>query len=295
MVKRSHDDPEDDVVNDDDDGMEEEDDGEDDDVDDDNDRRRRKKSKKKKKVLIMGESKQTDADRRLLRRKQRELHNDIALGGDAAAAASAGGQIGGGEGGGDDDSLRRLRALNNELWQDVRYTREAVLDSENVDLIASKAARQAEKIVQVSSCFLLLYGVGTGVVCFSLTHKKLLSLFVQKYDENRFPATTRFVWPRLLSRRALFAQVRRPSSIGVALAFRWVYASTLSHRMYPFYMGPLMQSMHPRNGKKPNVRRRCKRLKLMTKRTNSQRMLIRGRRKVVMGMNCRRFKSTLLS
>ena len=110
----------------------------------------------------MGESKQTDADRRLLRRKQRELHNDIALGGDAASA-SASGQIGGGEGGGDDDSLRRLRALNNELWQDVRYTREAVLDSENVDLIASKAARQAEKIVQVSSCFFIMYGWGQGL------------------------------------------------------------------------------------------------------------------------------------
>lgn len=239
-MKRSHD-PEVDDVNVEDDGMEEEEEAEDDEDDEDNDRRRRTKSKKKKKVRIMGDSKQTDADRRLLRRKQRELHNDIALGGDAAAA-SAGGKIGGGEGG-DDDSLRKQRALNNELWQDVRYTREAVLDSENVDLIASKAARQAEKIVQVSSCFLCC-GVGTVVVRFSLKHKNLLSLMTQKMmttptisnkcDEIRFPATTQSVWPRLSSRRVLLsAQVCRPSLIGVALAFRWVYASTLSHQMYP--------------------------------------------------------------
>ena len=73
----------------------------------------------------------------------------------AGGVAAGGGGVGvggGGAGGGDDDAdeLTRLRAQNNELWRDVRYTREAVLDSENVDLIASKAARQAEKIVQVS-------------------------------------------------------------------------------------------------------------------------------------------------
>ena len=32
----------------------------------------------------------------------------------------------------------------------MHYTREAVLDSENVDLLAAQAARQAEKLVQVS-------------------------------------------------------------------------------------------------------------------------------------------------
>ena len=185
MVKRSHD-PEDDVVNVDDDGMEEEEDAEDD--DDDNDRPRRKK--KKKKVRIMGDCKQTDADRRLLRRKQRELHNDIALGGDAAAA-SAGGQSRGGEGG-DDESLRRLRALNNELWHDVRYTREAVLDSENVDLIASKAARQAEKIVQVSLYLAFFWGQGGSCVARyddNLTHttKYYLSLFAQYMMKSGSP------------------------------------------------------------------------------------------------------------
>ncbi|KAL3806541.1 hypothetical protein ACHAXA_006594 [Cyclostephanos tholiformis] len=104
--------------------------------DDDNRAGRHRKKRKKKRVRIMTHSGQTEADRRLLRRLQRELHANIVMGG---------------EGGGDDDdnAVTRLRAQNNELWKDVRYTREAVLDSENVDLIASKAAREAEKIVQV--------------------------------------------------------------------------------------------------------------------------------------------------
>lgn len=213
MVKRSYD-PEDDDVNVEDDGMEEEEEVEDDEDDEDNDRRRRKKSKKKKKVRIMGDSKQTDADRRSLRQKQRELHNDIALGGDAAAAL-AGGTIGGGEGDGD-DSLRKLRALNNELWQDVRYTREAVLDSDNVDLIANKAARHAEKIVQVSSYFLCCMGLGQGLF---VSHPQTNNLFVltnmmksgstirrgpsgpgsrqEGYSPHRFVVPVRLAWPWL--------------------------------------------------------------------------------------------------
>ena len=118
--------------------------------------KKRKNSKKSRPSKIMSESGQTDADRRLLRARQRELHNDIAVGGGGGGVdaqedgitTSAADRAGGG--GGDADELKRLRTQNNELWRDVRYTREAVLDSENVDLIASKAARQAEKIVQVS-------------------------------------------------------------------------------------------------------------------------------------------------
>lgn len=110
--------------------------------------KKRKKSKKTRPSKIMSESGQTDADRRLLRARQRELHNDIAVGGGDAQGdgnTNSADKVGGG----DVDELTRLRTQNNDLWRDVRYTREAVLDSENIDLIASKAARQAEKIVQV--------------------------------------------------------------------------------------------------------------------------------------------------
>lgn len=115
-----------------------------DEVGDDDDRHHhQRRRKKKKKFRVMNASLQTEDERRGLRQRQRNLKNDISMG--AAAAA--------GKGGGDDgegEQWQRLREQNNELWSEVRYTREAVLDSENVDLIADKAARRAEKIVQVS-------------------------------------------------------------------------------------------------------------------------------------------------
>lgn len=91
----------------------------------------------------MSSSNQTEADRRVLRRRQRELQNDIVMGvarGNNAAVDGKDANSG---------EVGRLREQNNELWQNVHFTREAVLDSENVDLITNKAAREAEKIVQV--------------------------------------------------------------------------------------------------------------------------------------------------
>eukprot|EP00574_Skeletonema_japonicum_P002780 CAMPEP_0201713992 /NCGR_PEP_ID=MMETSP0593-20130828/635_1 /ASSEMBLY_ACC=CAM_ASM_000672 /TAXON_ID=267983 /ORGANISM="Skeletonema japonicum, Strain CCMP2506" /LENGTH=437 /DNA_ID=CAMNT_0048203213 /DNA_START=24 /DNA_END=1337 /DNA_ORIENTATION=- len=121
---------------------------------------RKKKKKKKRKVRIMTASDQTDADRRVLRRRQRELHTDISFDAPAAAAsASAAATNDSSEDDNDEDEtkpkststsgLLSWREKNNALWDDVRYTREAVLDSENMDLISSKAAREVEKIIQV--------------------------------------------------------------------------------------------------------------------------------------------------
>ncbi len=116
---------------------------------------RNKKKRKKKKIRLMCD--QSDADRRELRRKQRKLHDDIALDVPVAAAAAAGGGVGGND---DEemDSTKNLsgkltswREENNSLWKQVRYTREAVLDSDNVDLITNKAAREVEKMAQVSA------------------------------------------------------------------------------------------------------------------------------------------------
>ena len=67
---------------------------------------------------------------------------------------------------GNDELFAQWREQNNELYNEVRYTREAVLDSENIDLIASKAAREAEKIVQVSfNVCLYMF-----VIFFHMTH-----------------------------------------------------------------------------------------------------------------------------
>mmetsp|Transcript_2345 Transcript_2345/g.4689 ORF Transcript_2345/g.4689 Transcript_2345/m.4689 type:complete len:418 (-) Transcript_2345:243-1496(-) len=109
--------------------------------------RQRSKMKKKKRFKVMATSGQSEVERRTLRRHQRELQSDIAMG--TATCSSGGGGEGEGEGGDGDDELQRLRNQNNALWDQVHYTREAVLDSENVDLIANKAARQAEKMVEV--------------------------------------------------------------------------------------------------------------------------------------------------
>mmetsp|Transcript_1417 Transcript_1417/g.3586 ORF Transcript_1417/g.3586 Transcript_1417/m.3586 type:complete len:429 (+) Transcript_1417:90-1376(+) len=109
---------------------------------------RRKKKKRGGAPKIMGASGQTEADRRVLRRRQRDLHDDIAMGGNGADNDNAEREEDE-DAGGAVDGLTRLRDQNNALWREVHYTREAVLDSENVDLIAGKAAREAEKLVQV--------------------------------------------------------------------------------------------------------------------------------------------------
>lgn len=123
-------------------------------------KKKRKKKKKKKVPYLMSASGQSDADRRELRKKQRKLHKDIAL--DVPVAAAAGG----GSGGNDDEEmddekmegtekllsgkLLSWSEQNNGLWNQVNYTREAVLDSDNVELITNKAAREVEKMAQVS-------------------------------------------------------------------------------------------------------------------------------------------------
>jgi len=109
--------------------------------------RSRHSRRKKKRFKVMQSSGQTDEERRLLRRRQRELKTDIVMG----AASGSNGTAGEGsvEKSNSGEQLERLRDQNNELWKIVHYTREAVLDSENVDLLANKATREAEKIVQV--------------------------------------------------------------------------------------------------------------------------------------------------
>ncbi len=129
------------------------DDADEDDIDHEQ-QQRKKKKKKKRKVRIMTASGQTDADRRVLRRRQRELHTDISF---DAPAASSGTNNDNSESEDEEEEttkpsstgLLNWREKNNALWDDVRYTREAVLDSENMDLISSKAAREVEKIIQV--------------------------------------------------------------------------------------------------------------------------------------------------
>ena len=94
--------------------------------------------KKKKKVKVMEESGQTDEERRALRRKQRLLQHKI-------VASETGAQL-------EDpnaDAFEEIRRENNELFEAVRYTREAVVDGENLQLMSERTARQVDKLVQV--------------------------------------------------------------------------------------------------------------------------------------------------
>lgn len=75
----------------------------------------------------------TDGERREIRKRQRQLHSEIEEGGDAIEIDDA-------------------RGRNNALFRKVRYTREAVLDGENLNLIASRAAQRVDQLIQVREC-----------------------------------------------------------------------------------------------------------------------------------------------
>ena len=47
------------------------------------------------------------------------------------------------------DAFEEIRGENNELFEAVRYTREAVVDGENLQLISERSARQVDKLVQL--------------------------------------------------------------------------------------------------------------------------------------------------
>ena len=98
--------------------------------------------KKKKKVKVMEESGQTDEERRALRREQRQLQHKI-------LTSETGAQL-------EDpnaDAFEEIRGENNELFEKVRYTREAVMDGENLQYISDRTARQVDKLVQVCYAF----------------------------------------------------------------------------------------------------------------------------------------------
>jgi hypothetical protein len=140
------------------------------DADEDNNNAGAPRRTKKVKRGVFDESGLTDQQRRDLRRSQRQLHETIrqdkreALSGTANTADN------------DDDNsatdeqvdfLQSARQQNNVLFEKVLYTREAVLDAENVDLIAQKYVQQVERLVQVRLyCVLVLYVCCMfGVLC----------------------------------------------------------------------------------------------------------------------------------
>lgn len=85
---------------------------------------------------LFHDSGMTEDDRRQLRRNQRKLHHDVDQEIDR----------------GDDeermDYLARKRSTNNNLFNKVKFTREATLDAENNVLIAKKTLQEVDQMVQ---------------------------------------------------------------------------------------------------------------------------------------------------
>lgn len=90
----------------------------------------RSSNQKKKRVGVLDESGLTDADRRRVRQQQRSLLVDLEERG---------------------LELEEARNRNNELYESVRYTREAVLDGENMIAIANLASQKVDRLIQVST------------------------------------------------------------------------------------------------------------------------------------------------
>ena len=87
---------------------------------------------RKRKFKVGEESGLTDAQRRDLRRKQRDLAKNLH------------------EGPIEEDNrdfLHNARKANNELFENVRFTREAVLDAENLISISQKVVKQADEML----------------------------------------------------------------------------------------------------------------------------------------------------
>ena len=87
------------------------------------------KTNKRKLKLFQGLS---DSERRKIRKDQRSLKHDIQEKENL-------------------DELEEMRQANNDLFTNkVVYTREAVLDADNQELITKKLGAHMEKLVQVS-------------------------------------------------------------------------------------------------------------------------------------------------
>lgn len=77
----------------------------------------------------MDQTSQTDQERRELRAKLHKLNSTVAEKADQIADVQLG-------------AFADVRQESTNLWRDVKYTREAVLDADNIKDIAMHASRQ---------------------------------------------------------------------------------------------------------------------------------------------------------
>jgi hypothetical protein len=118
---------------------------------------------------LMADSNQSMAERREIRRRQRDLNESIQDGLNNTNAvpqlqSQQQSQQSPSQRGSDEENvahkarrddastfqaLHKHQVANNALFRQVKYTRESVLDAENIELIVSKTQQEVEKLVQV--------------------------------------------------------------------------------------------------------------------------------------------------
>ena len=97
--------------------------------------------RQRQRMKVMENSGQTDAERRSLRQSLRNLNKDIQNKADELEDANS-------------EAFTNMRSKSNALWNQVKYTREAVLDGDNLEFLATRAARQVDKLVEVSTLYM---------------------------------------------------------------------------------------------------------------------------------------------
>jgi hypothetical protein len=88
------------------------------------------REEKKRKRKLERQLFESEEGRRKIRMRQRDLQDEI------HGATST-------------EELHELRLANNDVFRNVRHTREAALDAENNLLLATKMVQNAERLVQV--------------------------------------------------------------------------------------------------------------------------------------------------
>lgn len=92
----------------------------------------------KTKIRVMEASGQSESDRRQLRQSYRKLATKISHKVEEIENP-------------DSETFGNLREKNNVLFGQVRYTREAVLDGDSLNQLASGASKQLDRLVEVST------------------------------------------------------------------------------------------------------------------------------------------------
>ena len=212
-------------------------------------------------MKVMENSGQTDAERRSLRQSLRNLNKDIQNKADELEDANS-------------EAFTNMRSKSNALWNQVKYTREAVLDGDNLEFLATRAARQVDKLVEVSTLYMHVLVVDDAVDTVDVapadviadnntdhnTHIQISNhtnthththTHTHKHNTKRSLATMRFAFQTSSSKSYL----PTASLTGRSLEPKLVFVSMLFLQMSPFLPVLSTLTILPSHAKNRNVKR----------------------------------------